>query len=291
MNKQKFLDNLKDGQVAAVQNRAELNMLPESDFQLFDSSLPITEHTLTTDYFYEQWSKLNRANFAKQRCEHLINVKEKMQEMGVKGFVVSKQNQEIIKEVSQFNQAMQARLAKFKPTADFQAAIEQRDVDLVRAFISRDLNSEYLDASDVEDLVWYTQKMLPETFESYETDTKFRKPFNEDESVWNTDYFIHQLSPLNANFALERVLHLIIVRDFLRKQGVPEFQKLVSSSMSAEPEEKTTSSEKYTQKTESKQPKNSEKTHSDRSHSPLKAALIVGGGILALVALAIAILK
>lgn len=293
MNKQEFLDNLVNGQVAAVQNRAELNKLLESDFEPFDNNLPIVEQNFSADYFHKQCSQLKRSNFAKQRCEHLINVKEKMQEMGVAGFALSEENQK----TNKLRQDTGMRLAEFKPQADFQAAIEQRNVDLVRAFISRDLNSEYLDASDVENLVSHTEKMLPETFEPYETDSKFRKPFDENEASWNYDYFINQQSPLNANFALKRVRHLIDVRSKLRQRGVPEFQKLGAELT----KEKTVQldaakSVQHQAKTHHGQPENQ---YTDAAHVPhenqhtslWKAAAIVTGGVLALIALAIAILK
>lgn len=279
MNKQEFLNNLKNCQIPALKNREELNMLPESDFQPFDASEPISL-TFTPSYFYKQYSRLNNANFSKQRCEHLIDVKEKMQKDGVEGFGISKQNQESCQDMSQ----MQKTLDKFKPKADFQAAIDDQKVDLVRAFILRDLNSEYLDASDVKDLVLYTQTKLPETFELYETDTKFRKPFNTNKVEWNYDYFITQQNPLDINFALERVLHLVDVRDFLRKEGVPEFQKLI---LPASETESSSESHKGRQRSEARNQIDVEA----RLNSVAKKALMIGGGILALVALAIAILK
>ncbi len=294
MNKQIFLDNLENGQISAVQNRAELNRLPESDFQMLDNSLTMTEHNFSTDYFNTQFSILKRTNFAKQRCEHLIDVKAKMQEMGVQGFVVSEQNQQTVQDAIQFSEKVQARLAKFKPQEDFQAAIDKRDVERVRAFISRDLNSEYLDAQDVADLVWYTQKSLPETFEIYEEDNKFCKPFSEDESVWNYDYFINQQNSLNANFALERVLHLIHVRDELRQRGLPEFQKLGTAKTT-----QATSKESLQSQTQADY-QNPENTKTSKVHSPqenlhtsssFKKGLIIAGGILALAALVVVIFK
>lgn len=293
MDKQSFLDGLRNGKIAAAQNRAELNRLPENAFQPFDEGLPIVEHNFSAEYFHEQCSK-SRMNFAKYRCEHLIDVKAKMQEMGVEGFVISESNQQAIKAALQLNHAVEERLAKFKPSTDFQAAIIAKDINLVRAFISQDLNSERVDASDVGDLVWYTQRNLPEAFEKYEQDSKFRKPINEDVSVWSFDYFINQQSPLNANFALERVLHLIDVRAELRQRGVPEFQKLGTTAPKTETIRAANErSAQHQAEPHRKQPEHRQQhLPNEQEHSsPLKTAMMITGGILALIALAIAILK
>ncbi len=297
MNKKEFLNSLENGQVSAAQNRDELAKLPENAFKPFDDSLPIIEQqnfSPDSDYFYQQCSALKKSNFSKQRCEHLIDVKAKMQEMGVKGFVISEQNHQA-QAAMRLKQEIEARLAEFKPQEDFQAAIEQRNIALVRAFISRDLMSEYLDAQDVADLVWYTQKFLPETFQTYEEDDKLCKPFiSKDKSVWNYDYFINQQNSLNANFALERVLHLIHVRDELRQRGLPEFQKLGTAKTT-----QATSKESLQSQTQADY-QNPENTQTSKVHSPqenlhtsssFKKGLIIAGGILALAALVVVIFK
>ena len=294
MNKKEFLNSLENGQVSAAQNRDELTKLPEDAFKPFDDCLPIEQQNFSSDYFYQQCSALKKSNFSKQRCEHLIDVKAKMQEMGVKGFIISEQSHQMAQATMWSKQEIEERLAKFKPQEDFQAAIEQRNIALVRTFISRDLMSEYLDAQDVADLVCYTQKFLPETFEIYEEDDKFCKPFSKDKSVWNHDYFINQQSPLNANFALERLLHLIDVRNELRQRGLPEFQKLGTAKIT-----QATSEESLQSQTQADY-QNPENTQTSKVHSPqenlhtsssFKKGLIIAGGILALAALVVVIFK
>lgn len=298
MNKQDFLDHLASGEIAASQNQAELAMLPETVFEPFDDSLPIVEHTFGTDYFDKQFSKLKYANFAKKRCEHLIAVKAEMQKMGVAGFAVSSQSQQIVQAAEQLNREVGARLAKYRPEADFQAAVQEKNTDRVRAFIKRDLNSEYVDAEDVSDMAWYVQRNFPQAFDAYEQDEKFRKPFNEDQSVWHYDYFINQQNPLNMNFALERVLHLVQVRDVLRRKGVPEFQKLDKAALNENIGDGHKQHQQSKQpKSDFRQPENRTQAHSGYHSSPnepnlpLKTALIIGGSILILIALSIAVFR
>lgn len=59
-----------------------------------------------------------------------------------------------------------------------------------------------------------------------ETDSEL-SPINKEQSDWNEKYFFHQLAVLDVNFSLERFEHTVDIRNYLRKQGHPKFQRIV----------------------------------------------------------------
>lgn len=230
--KTQFLNNLKNGQIPAQQNQVELQQLVDTDF------VPLDEHIKAelkskvywvSDYFYAKLNVLNY-HFSKELCEHIIEVKHKLQNTGEKGFdIISAQSTVELSESLQ-QQTLSIDLSNYQVKDMLNTHLRQKDVTAVRTFLMSELNNQRVSIEYLIQTVFFIENKLPEVFEVYKT-SAFIAEINQNESTWNIDYFDKQQNDLNQNFSLERLMHLVNVRETLMKKGDSQFQQIESSNI------------------------------------------------------------
>ncbi len=291
MAKLDFLKTLEYGSTPASKSKILLEQIPHSTFMPFDEEEDIVEEkqsSWTEEYFRTQSSHLQRVNFSKELCDHLINVKSYLQDIGAKGFSIT---DSLPKEVSSIEENLTEReksidiplssiseylnnptalLKNYNPEKNMEEAIVKKDINEVQSILKFNLNNNRLVIKDVLQMMIFVSQRFPEALPEYQID-KFSLAIIEDESIWDRNYFFLQQSYLNHNFAIERLMHLINVRDHLAQKGVKGFEH-IKVQPKPKPESNQTAGS-YS---------NSEKSsHKKQENSFMKTAVIIGGAVLA----------
>ena len=289
IEKTEFFEILEDGSIPASKSKILLEKIPHSTFMSLDKEEDLLEKRKslwTEEYFRTQSSHLQRINFSKELCDHLINVKSYLQDIGAKGFSIT---DSLPKEVSSIEENLTEReksidiplssiseylndptelLKNYNPEKNLEEAIVKNDINEVQSILKFNLNNNRLAIKDVLQTILFVSQRFPEALPEYQID-KFSLATSEDENVWDRNYFFLQQSYLNHNFAVERLMHLINVRDYLAQKGVEGFKHI---KVQPKPESNQTSGS-YS---------NSEKSsHKKQENSFIKTAVIIGGAVLA----------
>lgn len=282
--KKKFIENLKNGKVPAAKSREELVQLSSQG----ESFSPLTENIKSelkssvywgsSDYFC---SKLNLLanNFSLELCEHLIQVKERLQQIPAQGFslenAIEEQNNnhslnEALKNTKKYTEP---NLMNYVPNSKLANYLKVRDISAIRAFLSAELSDFRLTIDELIKVVFFVEKNAKGVFEEYKT-SAFIAEIETDENKWNARYFDKQQGDLNQNFALERLFHLVNVRESLMRKGDPEFQQI--NKIHYEPQESETA----------KPAQEPTQTQCDRSTQQpqfkVLAAIVAAGGLVLL---------
>ena len=229
--KQNILDSLTNKQIAANDNRQLLadtldDNIPFEPFndQIYAIFRP--EHQWDTAYFDEQAMDL-KYNFSKERCMHVIDVKEKMQNRGEKGFSVVQTGNIPLKTNHAETSDMaikQSDLSDFKPEQELLSYLNNGTLLLVRTKLETYLNDMNLSLQQVVQSVYYVYQQKPEVFEEHKVYSVAKDIELADKSIWDWEYFNLQQVYLSRNFSLTRLLHLVNVREELAIKGLKEFQ-------------------------------------------------------------------
>jgi hypothetical protein len=79
-----------------------------------------------------------------------------------------------------------------------------------------------LQTSSIRNYASLAYKNVPDAFVEYEV-TSYSEEINEDKEDWTPKYFHEQNISLESNFCMERIRHLLDVRDYLTKKGIKDF--------------------------------------------------------------------
>lgn len=291
-----FLDTLINGTIPAAKSKDLLAKLPESEF------IPISQQEKaeikdqaywTGDYFRQLFAMAKR-NFSKEICEHLIEVKTVLQKREEKGFVLAKASDEPTTAATQDNITAQSHtsleqlnqhidlLKNYVPDAELKNSVAQQNIDAIKNQLLFMLANQRLATQDILLAILYIQQNAPEVFEPYAI-KKFHPAYEEDAASWDADYFSYQQSYLNHNFALERLLHLLNVRDLMINKGLAGFSK---EAISAQPKSQQT---KQTKQTQYDSQRTNNRHHAQSNHQQyhdhqadfVKKVAIIGGAVLA----------
>lgn len=315
-SKSEFIELSADGSIPAKTSQNMLDNIQSIDFVEFNDEIyPIKKHKSmwNEDYFRGELSLIQHKEFSKERCEHIIAVKHYLQDYKVEGFgIINEQHASLVTETSKStlgnsNEAQEIDMSlisenpdtdvskdilkEYEPKESLQLAIAKKDIRAVQNVIKFDLKNNRLLIKDIIQEVMFVSQNIPEAFLEYEED-KFCLAIDEDNDSWNKDYFLLQQSYLNHNFAMERLMHLINVRDYLAEKGVEGFEYIKvqpTPQTQANPKSKTKSQPNHTSSTSSEHTNSS----SDRSRSNngqssqrrqedgfIKTAMKIGGAVL-----------
>ena len=244
LDKLDFLKSLEDSSLPVKISEDALEEVNPSNFNEFneeDNEIEERESFWNESYFRTQLSILKLKNFSKERCKHLVDVKSYLQKNKIKGFDVdtshykNKNLQNDKSEMLNFEISLPTieklledstdLLKEYQPEEDLRNEIGLRDINEVQNTLKFKLNNNRLRIQEIIQSMLFVYQKLPETFLEYQED-KFSLATDNDEDVWNKDYFLLQQSYLNHNFALERLMHLINVRDYLSQKGVEGFEHI-----------------------------------------------------------------
>ena len=296
-SKSEFIELSADGSIPAKTSQNILDNIQSIDFVEFnDETYPIKKNKSmwNEDYFRGELSLIQHKEFSKKRCEHIIAVKHYLQDYKVEGFGInneqyapaitetsksilenSNETQEI--DVSLISEnpdadadALKDILKEYEPKESLQLSIAKKDIRAVQNIIKFDLKNNRLLVKDIIQEVMFVSQNIPEAFLEYEED-KFCLAIIENNNSWNKDYFLLQQSYLNHNFAMERLMHLINVRDYLAQKGVEGFEHI-----KVQPKPKSQFNNTSSSSSSSKQ-----SNQVKQENSFMKTAVIIGGAVLA----------
>lgn len=294
INKKEFIELLADGSIPAKNSQNMLDNISPVDFTEFnDERYPIKSNKSmwNEDYFRAELSLIQHKEFSKQRCEHLIAVKKYLQDIKVVGFgIADEQHTSAVNEtlheilensdeaqeidISLISEKPDAEISEdilrgYEPKESLQQAIAEKNIKATQNVIKFDLKNNRLLIEDIIQEVMFVRKNVPEAFLEYKEDN-FCLAIDKNSDSWNKDYFLLQQSYLNHNFALERIMHLINVRNSLAKEGVEGFENI-----KAQPKAKS----QYNYSSSSSN--TSQSAHGKQENSFIKTAIIIGGAVLA----------
>lgn len=324
MTKTEFIQSLKNGQVPFEENQKQREQFTQvDDFEAFNkyaASIDNEKHRWSSQYFEEKITELE-LNFSQELASHVIEVKRALQEQGIDANFRIKKSEvadTVTVETEKAESTPQAQavpsqqkfakidVAGFQPNERLLDLLKKGEINHIRTGLMSLLDNRRLSLEEVAKSVWYVWQNKPEIFVD-EEESVFVQGMDKNELNWNVEYFNLQKVYLNRNFSLERLLHLVNVRETLMERGDKNFQQIkvekpVSSTASNDTSEhrikgieaktqaeKSTTREGYQSQT-SVDPKItiSDENNNDKGINKL---LLIGGAVLALFATLFAIFK
>ncbi|WP_230382848.1 hypothetical protein [Pseudomonas putida] len=236
------------------------------------------------DKYFSRHLLLAEHNFARERIEHLLAVREHLRRLGVKGFVPTG------KPSSSQTQSAQDVTTNYAPSANLKNFVDEGDLLTIRTALRLELNDNCLTAADLRAALAWTNSQVVGALEPY-AEKAFARGMEADRAHWTTEYYDQQGVYLKTNFAKERFLHLIEVRDHLRHQGVDGFEPVALKPRASSQPNPAVAGQAFSQR----QPDLSQHARPQASaaerNPAFKAALLIGGALAALVVFLVALVK
>lgn len=220
--------------------------------------------------YFDRQRKLAQLNFAEQRINHLIDVREYLIRNGIAGFAKAPL-------AGPIEGTNTMNMQGYLPGANLAKMVEQGTTSQARSALINELEDNRLDDAEIGRAIAWAQARVANLFVGYEENSLAGK-MNNDSAQWDTDYYDLQTSYLNSNFAKIRFEHLITVRNSLRQRRVKGFERIII---------------KPKPQPQSQQARAASRPHSDSSSSQpgfLRVALMAGGALAVLAALVISLL-
>jgi hypothetical protein len=170
-----------------------------------------TDSSEWTEKYFIQQKKFAELNFSERRLDHLISVREHIRQQNCKDFSPRSRRNE--------SSDRQVATSAYRPTDNFNNIVAEKDVRAVRTFLRMELNDIRIDSQTLRDALSWVKLSLPNLFEAY-VEKAFAGAIDQDCNNWTVEYYSTQKVYLKANFAETRFLHLIDVRQHLRKQDI-----------------------------------------------------------------------
>jgi len=278
-----YLSALKDPQETSAQLLDILAQAEQKTPELLHDFQPGTDKNAldpdpiswTAEYF-SRHILLADHNFARERIEHLIRVREHLRKQGVKGFVPS------VPPSSPQTKSARSGTSSYTPSTNLQKFVAEGDLLTIRTALRMELNDNSLTGADLRAALDWSRANVLDLFEAY-SEKAFARGMESDHKLWNSQYYESQVVFLKTNFCEERLQHLIEVRDLLRQQGVEGFVALP-------PKQRTNISQSVQH--QSSQSQRTATSHSSPELNPVfKAALMAGGALAVLVVFLVALVK
>lgn len=234
--------------------------------------------------YFSRHIRLAEQNFARERIEHLLAVREHLRKQGVKGFVAISVSPNV------HTQSTHNVTANYLPSANLQTFVNEGDVLTIRTALRLELNDNSLTATDLRAAALWTKGKIPGLLEVF-AEKAYARGMDADPKLWTSSYYEHQVVYLKSNFAEERFLHLIEVREHLRQQGVEGFVAVTPKSRASTNADHATPARAQPQRRSSQSQHSSAQSTPPERNPALKAALLIGGALAALVVCLVALVK
>lgn len=292
--KEQFINQLKDEKILSSENRKAFEQLPQNLFEPFNDTIVSIEklsHRWQGTYFPMKVADL-KFNFSKELIEHLLTVKQFLEDKYLSSSSSKTASVEIIQSISSESESVQAvqnkknfakpDLFNFKPSAKLAENLNEGDISKIRSYLMSMLNNRRLSLDELFKSIWYVHQYHGNIFES-EAENAFVQEMDNDETNWNIAYFSRQQIYLNQNFSLARLLHLANVRETLMKKGDKDFQQIEVEKSKSEQVNYSQSHNQSQTKSDSFVKQESQPEMEEPSHNSfVKTLLMVGGAVLAI---------
>lgn len=259
------------------------------------NALDLDPVSWSADYLTRQmW--LTQQNFARERIEHLLAVREHLRKTGVKGFVPTQTPSEPQTESDVNVQS------NYEPSSNLRKFVQEGELLTIRTALRMELDDNRLTSADLRAALAWAAKQVPALLEAY-SEKSFARAMESDQKLWTSEYYELQVVYLKTNYAQERFLHLIEVRDLLRHQGVDGFAPVQPKPRASASASAKANAGQAAPASHRPQPQNSRSHQAHQGHQSqpraadndrnpvFKAALLVGGALAALVVFLVALVK
>ncbi|AGE27461.1 hypothetical protein H045_16990 [Pseudomonas poae RE*1-1-14] len=281
-----FLLSLKQAASETALMREMLQQMQDQTPDLFDAHLENEAYAALdndaygwSDGYFTRQIFCAEQNFSIARLGHLITVREHFRQQGRKGFAPKQVQETVEPPVSQGS--------NFTPSKNLQVFVGEGDLLTIRTALHLELNVNHNDSQTLRESLKWVLRHKPDLCDAYEEKT-FARGIDLDRGNWTADYFNTQEVYLDTNFCEKRFLHLIEVRESLRQKGVKGFVSEAAPVLESTP---------------ARAPAAPHASGRQQQHTPpyppargglnpvLKAALLVGGALAALVVLIVSMAK
>lgn len=249
-------------------------------------------HTVGSNWneqYFSRQKKLAERNFAQERLDHLMQVRELFRQQGRKGFVPGARNAAADPALALDN--------GYTPSINLRKFVDEGDVPTVRMALTVELEDSRRDARTMCAALAWAKSRVPGLCEPY-GEKAFARAIERDRQQWTEDYYGTQAVYLDTNFAEERFLHLVDVREHLRQQGAAKPAAQAAPARPSAPTRTPASAPRPTAQPASAPARPTPPPHrspppsarAGMSHA-MMAALLIGGAIAAVVILMLAFRK
>ncbi|VEJ08717.1 hypothetical protein [Actinobacillus delphinicola] len=279
--KDNFINELKDMNISARSNQIKLNSLNDNLFVPFNSVISDIKEPHYWDKYYLA-SKIDclSQHFSKELIEHIIQVKEKIEKDNLDKNLDNIDKTISSKKEKKMSNNQKPDLDKFSPQDNnLNKALQEGDINRIRNALMSLLGNLHLSLEEVSKSIWYVYEKNPNVFVAYEINA-FSPEINTESDKWDSNYFYRQQGYLNMNFALERLLHLFNVREFLStKDG--NFKQKDTRKTERSSDSKINSNDRYSRSNENVRAHT--ENYTKQTNSFIKIAATVGGVIFAVI--------
>ena len=301
--KAKIIDFIKSRDFKAEFLRQILSALPDDKLVLFEeyrtdsTTDPICEDSYKWEreggtYFSLQLHMAEK-NFCLKRQEHLIHVKSHLTEQGIEGFsrpvFISKTSNKDAKSKKQNTMRtdfLAVDLTGFTPSRSLSNSVESGDLSSVRISLFMEMNDKRLSTWTIIQAIAWVLSKYPTLFVVYE-ENAYSQQMEQDKTKWDSRYYHTQELYATSNFSLERIRHMIAVREhvFTIAQDVPRPTTLTKP----QPQPQSTTKQATPRQHQQLSTGNTQQTASKSEDNVLNLLLLIGGiaATIALVILAV----
>lgn len=274
--------------------------LPEDKLALFTSyrtdisTDPIRHDPMEwerSSYFLKQ-VHIAEKNFCLERIKHLIEVKSYLTERRVAGFLsstsnpaASHKNTPSTKENTMNADFSSVDTTGFSPSHSLKNSVNNDDISSIRNALFMEMNDDHLSTAALRKTIAWTLSEHPKLFVPYE-ENAYSQGMVHDSAKWDLHYYGMQEVYASSNFSLERIHHMVAVRDHVFT--------LPSNQASAAPMRSTPS--RSTSQPTTRHQKTPEiggrqhHTNSKSQKSVLNSMLMIGGAVAAIALVILAVI-
>lgn len=298
--KAKIIDFIKSRDFKAELLRQILSELPDDKLALFEeyrvnsTTDPISEDSYKWEreggaYFTLQLH-MAEENFCRERLEHLIQVKSHLTECGIAGFsrpvsrsTTSHEDAKSTKEQTMSADFSSVDLTGFIPSRSLSNSVNGGDLSAVRIALFMEMNDKRLSTAVINQAIAWALSKYATLFVAYE-ENAYSQQMEQNKAKWDSHYYHTQELYASSNFSLERIRHMVAVREhvFTIAQSAPQPTALQKT----QPQSTKKQAAPYQQHQSTG---NTQRPEPHSEHNILKSLLLIGGvvGAIALVMLAV----
>ncbi|WP_282174693.1 hypothetical protein [Vibrio diabolicus] len=229
--------------------------------------------------YFDKHCRFLERNFSRERVEHLIRVKSHLIEFGVlslsnSGAINEKDSQQ---EQNNMNTPFsKINMSGFNPTSSFQKSLNSGDVTQIRMALFMEMNDHRLPTQNIKQMIAYSLQSKPNLFLPYE-ENGYAKEMNGNKTSWDAKYYALQEVYASSNFSVERIQHMLEVREEVF--SIPKLEA-----------KRTTTSQPYKQqKGKQQRPAQHSSCKKHPQNENLKALVTLGGAIAAIAIIILAL--
>lgn len=184
----------------------------------------------TAQYFFRQVNHAGH-NFSAERAEHLLQVRTHLEQLGAAGFVKQASAAPLAKDET----SAATVAAAFSPSPSLSRALGTGDDGIIRSALVLELADARLSGAYLQAAMALAADRKGSVFVPFE-EGRFMGPLNGDPAAWSAQYHDNQAVFLDANFSIERFLHVVNVREHLRSQGAAGFAPVAPAPVTTSPD-------------------------------------------------------